>query len=226
MWVHVCFAILSVAIVWTGLFHHLLIPRQNHTVLVSWLFFFTFLSLIDPLYTLPAPYDIADGFISFMDSFLYLGTLITPDLHDETDVRSRIKKATAQVGTLRPFFRHPTSTSKQNNSIYCYGTQHSSLGLQSMDHHRLHQTHPPSIPSPQSKNHTEHQHVQSQKIKNHQCPDPEMCQCTWYSHLPHEKIPLLDWQTSKNANEQTAMPIPCHLGQKPTKKRKTTVHPT
>jgi hypothetical protein len=37
---------------------------------------------------------------------------------------------------------------------------------------------------------------------------------------------LMDWQTSKNANEQTAMPTPCHLGQKPTKKRKTTVHPT
>jgi hypothetical protein len=26
----------------------------------------------DPLYTLPAPYDVADGFISFTDSFLYL----------------------------------------------------------------------------------------------------------------------------------------------------------
>jgi hypothetical protein len=34
----------------------------------------------DPLYTLPAPYDVTDGFISFTDSFLYLGTLITPDL--------------------------------------------------------------------------------------------------------------------------------------------------
>jgi hypothetical protein len=31
----------------------------------------------NPLYTLPAPYDVADGFISFTDSFLYLGTLIT-----------------------------------------------------------------------------------------------------------------------------------------------------
>jgi hypothetical protein len=43
----------------------------------------------NPLYTLPAPYDVADGFISFMDSFLYLGTLITPDLRDKMDVRSR-----------------------------------------------------------------------------------------------------------------------------------------
>jgi hypothetical protein len=37
---------------------------------------------------------------------------------------------------------------------------------------------------------------------------------------------LMDWQTSKNANEQTATPTPCRLGQKPKKKRKTTVHPT
>jgi hypothetical protein len=64
----------------------------------------------NPLYTLPAPYDVADGFILFMDSFLYLGTLFTPDLCDETDVRSRIKKATAQVGALRTFFLHPTLT--------------------------------------------------------------------------------------------------------------------
>jgi hypothetical protein len=33
-------------IAWTGLFHHLLIPKQNCTVLVSWLFFFPLSSLI------------------------------------------------------------------------------------------------------------------------------------------------------------------------------------
>jgi hypothetical protein len=72
----------------------------------------------NPLYTLPAPYDIADGFISFTDSFLYLGTLITPKLRDETDVRSRIKKATAQVNALRPFFQHPDIDLKTKTTVY------------------------------------------------------------------------------------------------------------
>jgi hypothetical protein len=71
----------------------------------------------NPLYTLPAPYDVADGFISFADFFLYLGTLITLDLHDETDVRSRIKKATAQV-TLRPIFRHPDIDLETKTTVY------------------------------------------------------------------------------------------------------------
>jgi hypothetical protein len=72
----------------------------------------------DPLYTLPTPYDIADGFVSFTDSFLYLGTLITPDLRDKMDVRSRIKNTTAQVGTLRPFFRHPNIDLKTKTTVY------------------------------------------------------------------------------------------------------------
>jgi hypothetical protein len=72
----------------------------------------------DPLYTLSTPYDVADGFISFTDSFLYLGTLITPDLRDETDVRSRIKKATAQVGALRPCFRHPDIDLETKTTVY------------------------------------------------------------------------------------------------------------
>ncbi len=75
----------------------------------------------------------------------------------------------------------------KDNSIHCYGTQHCTLGLWSMDHHQLHQMCPSSIPSLQPKKHTEHQHVQSQRTKNHQSPDPKMCQCTWYSHLPHER---------------------------------------
>jgi hypothetical protein len=73
----------------------------------------------DPLYTLPAQYDIADGFISFTDSFLYLGTLITPDLRtSKTDVRSRIKKATAQVSALRPFFQHPDIDLETKTTVY------------------------------------------------------------------------------------------------------------
>jgi hypothetical protein len=47
--------------------------------------------------------------------------------------------------TLLPAPRHRPWN--KDNSIYCYGTQHGSLGLQSMDHHRLHQTRPPSIHS-------------------------------------------------------------------------------
>ena len=34
----------SFSIAWTGSFHHLLIPKQNCTILVSWLFFFPFAS--------------------------------------------------------------------------------------------------------------------------------------------------------------------------------------
>jgi hypothetical protein len=72
----------------------------------------------DPLYTLPAPYDVTDGFILFTDSILYLSTLITPDLSDETDVRSRINKATAQVGTLRTFFWHPDIDLEAKTTVY------------------------------------------------------------------------------------------------------------
>jgi hypothetical protein len=36
-----CLFRISFNIAWTGLFHHLLIPKQNHTVLVSWSSFFT-----------------------------------------------------------------------------------------------------------------------------------------------------------------------------------------
>jgi hypothetical protein len=181
----------------------------------------------DPLYTLPTPYDIADGFISFTDSFLYLGTLITPDLRDETDVRSRIKKATAQVGTLRPFFRHPDIDLETKTTVYTAMALNTALwGCKAWTiTDSIKRALQVFIPPPQSKNHTEHQPVRSQRTKNHQCPDPETCQHTRYSHLPHEKIPPLDWQTSKNANEQTPTPTPCRLGQKPTKTRKTTVHP-
>jgi hypothetical protein len=45
--VHICFVILSVFFAWIGLFHPLLIPGQNRTVLVvSWLFFFAFSSSV------------------------------------------------------------------------------------------------------------------------------------------------------------------------------------
>jgi hypothetical protein len=70
-------------------------------------------SNFDPNYILPAPFNIANGFISFSNSFLYLGSIITPDLRDDTDVKSRIKKATAQVGALRSFFRHLHMISRQ-----------------------------------------------------------------------------------------------------------------
>jgi hypothetical protein len=37
-------------------------------------------SNFDPNYILPAPFNVADDFISFSNSFLYLGSIITPDL--------------------------------------------------------------------------------------------------------------------------------------------------
>jgi hypothetical protein len=75
-------------------------------------------SNFDPNYILPAPFNIVNGFISFSDSFLYLGSIITPNLQDDTDVKSRIKKATAQVGALRSFFRHPHIDLETKTAVY------------------------------------------------------------------------------------------------------------
>jgi hypothetical protein len=75
-------------------------------------------SNFDPNYILPAPFNVADGFISFSDSFLYLSSIITPDLQDDTDIKSRIKKATAQVGALRSFFRHPHIDLETKMAVY------------------------------------------------------------------------------------------------------------
>jgi len=61
----------------------------------------------DKTYKLPERFNIADGYISFTDSFLYLGTTLTPDLRNDTDIQARIKKATTQMGALRCFFRQP-----------------------------------------------------------------------------------------------------------------------
>ena len=54
-----------------------------------------------------ATYNVADGFISFTDSFQYLGSIISSDLKDDKEIRARIKKASSQVGALRPFFQCP-----------------------------------------------------------------------------------------------------------------------
>jgi hypothetical protein len=75
-------------------------------------------SNFDPNYILPAPFNIADGFISFSNSFLYLSSIITPNLQDDTDVKSKIKKATAQVGSLRSFFRHPHIDLETKTAVY------------------------------------------------------------------------------------------------------------
>jgi hypothetical protein len=72
----------------------------------------------DPNYTLPAPFNVANSFISFTDSFLYLSSIITPNLRDDADVKSRIKKATAQVGALRSFFRHPNIDLETKVAVY------------------------------------------------------------------------------------------------------------
>jgi hypothetical protein len=55
---------------------------------------------------------------SHLWTLFYLGTLITPDLRDKTDLRSRIKKATAQVSTLRTFFRHPDIDLNTKTTVY------------------------------------------------------------------------------------------------------------
>jgi hypothetical protein len=48
-----------------------------------------------------------DGFITLTEDFRYLGSIISSDLHDELEITTRIKKATAQIGALRAFFRCP-----------------------------------------------------------------------------------------------------------------------
>jgi hypothetical protein len=183
----------------------------------------------NPLYILPTPYDVADGFISFtVDPFLYLGTLITPDLRDKTDVRSRIKKATAQVSTLRTFFWHPDIDLETKTTVYtttafntvlwgCKAwtvTDSIKCALQVFHHHSLRNI----------------LNINMFKVEEQRITNAQTQKC---ANIPDILIFLmrrsLRWigklYCSKNANEQTAPPTSCHLGQKPMKKRKTTVHP-
>jgi hypothetical protein len=106
-------------------------------------------SNFDPNYILPTPFNVADGFISFSDSFLYLSSIITPNLRDDTDVKSRIKKATAQVGALRSFFRHPHIDLETKMAVYTATALNTVLwlGMRVLDPYGLHQTLLPSIPS-------------------------------------------------------------------------------
>ena len=48
-----------------------------------------------------------DGFITLTEDFRYLGSIISNNLRDELEITTRIKKATAQIGALRAFFRCP-----------------------------------------------------------------------------------------------------------------------
>jgi hypothetical protein len=48
-----------------------------------------------------------DGFITLTEDFRYLGSIISSDLRDELEITTRIKKASAQIGALRAFFRCP-----------------------------------------------------------------------------------------------------------------------
>ena len=57
------------------------------------------------------PWEVADipvahGHVSFAKSFQYLGTTITGDLREDTEIKTRISKASQSMGALRDFFRN------------------------------------------------------------------------------------------------------------------------
>jgi hypothetical protein len=53
-----------------------------------------------------SPIPVKHGYVNFTSNFKYLGSIITNDLKDDMEIESRIKKATAQVGALKNFFRN------------------------------------------------------------------------------------------------------------------------
>jgi hypothetical protein len=48
---------------------------------------------------------VKDGYIDFTDKFKYLGSIISNDLKDDSEIDARIKKATSQIGALKNFFK-------------------------------------------------------------------------------------------------------------------------
>jgi hypothetical protein len=58
------------------------------------------------------------GYITTTNSFKYLGSTITPDLHEDTEIRARINKGTAQVAMMIKFYRARNISLKTKRNIF------------------------------------------------------------------------------------------------------------
>jgi exonuclease III len=65
-----------------------------------------------------ATYSVADGYITFTRKFKYLGSWITQDLRDDTDIKVRIGKATAQAHQLVNIWRSKHITTEFKKLLY------------------------------------------------------------------------------------------------------------
>ena len=54
-----------------------------------------------------ANFPVHDGYVSFMRTFRYLGSLINYSLRDNDDITARIASATAAMGALKEVWRNP-----------------------------------------------------------------------------------------------------------------------
>ena len=52
-------------------------------------------------------FPVADGFVSFMRMFIYLGSLISYNLCNNDDITARIAAGNASMGTLKELWRNP-----------------------------------------------------------------------------------------------------------------------
>jgi hypothetical protein len=65
-----------------------------------------------------ATYTVADGYVTFTRKFKYLGSWITQDLRDDTDIAVRIGKATAQLYQLVNVWRSKHITTEFKKLLY------------------------------------------------------------------------------------------------------------
>ncbi len=52
-------------------------------------------------------FQVANGFVSFMQTFQYLGLLITYNLRNNDDITARVATANASMGALKEVWRNP-----------------------------------------------------------------------------------------------------------------------
>jgi hypothetical protein len=58
------------------------------------------------------------GYITTTNSFKYLGSTITPDLHKDVKIRARMNKGTAQVAMMIKFYRAKNISLKTKRNIF------------------------------------------------------------------------------------------------------------
>ena len=63
-------------------------------------------------------YTVADGYVTFTRKFKYLGSWVTQDLRDDTDIAARIGKATAQIYGLVNIWRSKHITLEFKKLLY------------------------------------------------------------------------------------------------------------